>query len=119
MLSTTLSAGNSLYFKYPLVTGLSFKEARIVIDEKLALLGEDKGYIYYEVELGTDAHSMYLDDEAKKQGVKIHPYTRKPVTKDEAELQNRKDVAFNKLLKELRGKQEECWKRIDETDKEK
>jgi hypothetical protein len=99
--------------------GLSPSETKDIVSRALTQLSTVQRFLYYNQTEGIATWSTEIDEDAFKQGTPIHPYTRQPLTKEEIEKQRKEEVELEKLLGQLRKKQEEAWKKLEENGKEK
>ena len=85
-----------------------------VVDKRLRLFNSVKDYIYYDALWETGEQKLRVDEEAKQKGIPIHPYTGRPLTKEELEEVRKERAEYKKLLEQLREEQNNAWQKVKE-----
>jgi len=81
-------------------------------DSAIMLYNKNCPYLYYVGTTRAETGSLFMvDTKAKMSGTPIDPYTRLPLTEEELKRLREEEAKFEELLKQLRKKQEEAWKR--------
>jgi len=88
-----------------------------VISKALSAVIEEKRYFYYSrIEHIANWYTK-LDQDAIKEATPINPYTRKPLTEEQMKMLREEETKLNKLLNQVREKQEETWEKHKDANK--